>query len=311
MADAVAAEDIHVAALDFGGSKLVFAIVDQRGRIVLRADAPTDGRTPEQVVAWAAGEWQAAAKRLGVVGEKVVGVGATVPGLVDAAKQVLLNAPTHGWRDVPFGAALSAALSLPATIENDVNACALAEQRFAEGKNVADLLWVTVSTGIGGALLLRDELFAGGGAAGEIGHFIVEEGGPLCGCGHRGCLEAVAGGRALARSAKEQGLGNLDARQVFDLAASSWQAAAIIERATKAIGRALAFAVNLLDLEKIIIGGGVGLRLDLDALRRELSARILVPRQRAPQLVRTGLAGNAGVLGAAAIALNRLGGRPA
>lgn len=185
--------DVLVAALDFGGTKVALGLVDSAGVVLARAEVPTSGLDPQGVVGWTAVTLDRLCGTRGLKPETLRAIGATVPGLADETKRTLVFAPAHGWRDIPFAAMLETDVGLPARIENDVNACALAEQRFGLARGIRHLLWVTVSTGIGGALILHNELFEGAGAAGELGHLIVEKGGPLCGCGHRGCLEAVVG----------------------------------------------------------------------------------------------------------------------
>ncbi|MBN9362782.1 MULTISPECIES: ROK family protein [unclassified Devosia] len=289
-----------VAALDFGGTKLALGLVDRSGRVIDTTVAMRDGRSPEEVVTWTSAELKVMLDRHGLCMPVVAGLGATVPGYVDRQKRVLEFAPAHGWRDVRFAEMLEEALSLPSAIENDVNACALAERRFGCAASGEDMLWVTVSTGIGGALVLNGELFEGQGAAGEIGHVVVEEGGRVCGCGHRGCLEATAGGLALGRIAQDQGLEVSTAKEVFELAAAgNLEAAEIVSQATTAIARAIAFATNLLDVPLVVLGGAIGLVLDLDDVRARVTERILLPPERVPKVSRTALGQNAALLGAA------------
>ncbi len=291
-----------VAALDFGGTKLAFGLVDRLGAIIDMTSTMREGRTPREVADWAKRELPKLLDRQNLRDARVARIGATVPGYVDREKRVLEFAPAHGWRRVPFAAMLQDAFSLPAVIENDVNACAVAEQRFGCATAGEDFLWVTVSTGIGGALVLRGELFEGRGAAGEIGHFVIEEDGPVCGCGHHGCLEALAGGLALGRAAASKGLGVSTAKELFELAArGNEDAAAIIADAMTAIARAVAFSTNLLDIPLVVFGGAIGLALNLDRVRSGIAERVVLPDARIPKLERTALGHNAALLGAAAM----------
>ena len=291
-----------IAALDFGGTKLAFGLVDRAGNVLHRTIEMREGRTPKDVAAWAAQMLDRHLPQKEIAISDLAGIGSTVPGYVDARRRVIVHAAAHDWHDVPFSQMLEEATGLRATIENDINACAVAERQFCRAEFDEDLLWITVSTGIGGALLLRGQVFVGQGAAGEIGHFVIEENGPLCGCGHRGCLEALAGGRALGRLAQEKSLGVSTAKELFDLAASgNAQAEALIAQATTDIARAVAYSVNLLDIPLIVFGGAIGLALDLKSIRTQVGQRILRPPEQTPRIERSGLGYNAALLGAAAI----------
>lgn len=297
----------HIVALDFGGTKLASGLVDRMGNIIDQTVTLREGRSPKKVAAWAANELEEQLERTGLTIANLAGIGSTVPGYVNREKRVLDYAPAHGWRDVPFAQMLQDAIGLPATIENDVNACAVAEQRFGCATNGDDFLWITVSTGIGSALVLRGELFEGQGAAGEIGHFMIDENGPVCGCGHRGCLEALAGGLALGRLAQEKNLDVSKAKDLFELSANgSTVAAAVISKAMTDIARAVAFSTNLLDIPLVVFGGAIGLALDLDRLRACIAERILLPPERAPRIEKTALGYNAALLGAAALGFHRM-----
>jgi glucokinase len=288
------------AALDFGGTKLVFALVDEHGRILAKVVEPRAGRNPAEVIAWARARQLEMCANLGITA--VNNIGSTVPAYVDAGKEIMEFAPAHGWRDIPFAQMLRNAFQVPARIENDVNACAVAERKYGLAKNVENFFWMTVSTGIGGAVVLNGELFAGRGAAGEIGHCVVDENGPRCGCGHRGCLEAVASGPAMAREALAAGLEIADAKDLFARQAELPAAREIIERSSRAMAKALAYAINILDLELIVVGGGVAQALDLQLIHKQIADFTILPAARIAPIVFTGLGQDAALLGAAAIA---------
>ncbi|MGE5673230.1 MAG: ROK family protein [Mycobacterium leprae] len=294
--------------VDFGGTKLMVGLVNQRGEVLARDTVPTprDGG-PAVVAETAAGLLRGLAQRQGVALDQLVGVGATVPGLADSRAGILRYAPAHGWRDVPFAQMLVDRLQLPVRIANDVNACALAEQRFGAGRGVANLLWLTISTGIGGGLVLNGQMYEGsGGVAGEVGHLVVEEGGPQCGCGHHGCLEAVAAGPAIARRARDLGLSVDDAREVA-VAARNGDPVAVqvmIDTATY-LGRAIAFCWNLLDPDMVVLGGGVAqsLELMLPVILTVMQERTILLPERPPRIAKTELGYEAALIGAAALVL--------
>ncbi len=295
------------AAVDFGGTKLMVGLVDEAGRIHAHHSLPTPQGGPEAVADAVSRVIQILVLQERLVLQDLVGIGATVPGLADTETGVLRYAPAHGWRDVPFAHMLTDRLGLIARISNDVNACALAEQRFGAGKGVSNLIWITISTGIGGGLILNGQLYTGGGFAGEIGHFVVEEGGPLCGCGHMGCLEAVASGPAIARRAGEAGLLVSDSISVARLAREgNLIAVEVMAQTGRYLGRAVACCLNMLDPDLIVFGGGVSRSLDLilPALQATVSERtIRIDRQRVPPMTVTALGYEAALIGAGALVL--------
>jgi glucokinase len=287
------------AAIDFGGTKVAVGFIDAAGRVLGQARFATPA-TPIEVARSASSMLREIADGLGLDLLSVGGVGATVPGPADTANGVLRFAPHQGWRDVPFAAMLSETVGLPAYISNDVNACAIAEQRFGVAKDCSTVLWVTVSTGIGGALVLNGRLYEGARAmAGEIGHIAVVAGGRRCGCGRTGCLQAVASGSAILATAHDRGLAVTDARGVFEMArAGHARASEIVDAAHGHIGLALSHAVNLLDLDMIVIGGGVAEGLDTTRLGREVTAHAITLPEHTPPVVRTSLHSEAALIGA-------------
>ena len=293
-----------VGSVDFGGTKLMVGLVDDRGQVLSSRTVPTPVAGGPAAVAD-----EAAALLRDLAGERLgelAGVGATVPGLADGRAGLLRYAPAHGWRDVPFAQMLTDRLGLRTRIANDVNACALAEQRFGAGLGVANLVWITVSTGVGGGLVLGGQIYEGSGIAGEMGHIIVAEDGPLCGCGHRGCLEAVAAGPAIARRAVELGLRAPDARTVADLAAAGEPTARqVLDETAVYLGRAIALCYNLLDPDLIVLGGGVSPSLEplLPRIAEVVAERAILLPGRAPQIRRTALGYEAALIGAACLVL--------
>lgn len=291
-------------AIDWGGTKLLVGLVDDAGRVLASHVVPTPTGGADIVLSRAVELLRERLAERGANFDDLGGVGVTVPGVVDAAGGVLRYAPAHDLYDVHVARFLHSHVDVPVRVANDVDACALAEMRFG-GADFESFAWITVSTGVGGAFVLDRRLFRGGGLAGEIGHVVVEEGGPRCGCGHLGCLEAVAAGPAVALHAQSLGLPVHSAEEVAALAANgSVSARAALDRAATALGRALAFAHNLLDLDGIVLGGGVARSLNLDVIRTTLADRVLsVPGRPSPTLRLTALGANAALLGAASLVL--------
>jgi len=239
-------------------------------------------------------------------------IGITIPGLADPATGMWIYACFSGIRNVPIARILSEKYgNKPVHIDNDVNACAYAERKFGICKETKDFLWITVSNGIGGGLILGGEVYRGSfGNAGEIGHFnVVEEHGFRCGCGNYGCLEAEAAGPGIAQRyavlmKKESPA--LSAREIAELArAGDKTAKSVYDTTGRLIGKAASYAVNLLNLEKVVIGGGVSNSFDLLLPSMESTLRAKIFRDANPNVIftKTGLGLDAGLAGAVALAM--------
>jgi glucokinase len=283
--------------------------VDENGAVLAADTVPTPrAGGPAAVADESVRLLKALAVKYEIPLSTTVGIGSTVPGLADGRAGVMRYAPAHGWRDIPWAQMLSDRLGgLPARIANDVNACALAEQRFGAGQGVENLVWMTISTGIGGGLVLGGRIFEGGGGiAGEIGHLIVNEGGFRCGCGHQGCLEAEAAGPAIARRAREAGLAAGDAVAVAELARiGDPDARRVMQETAIYLGRAIAWIYNILDPDLVVLGGGVARSLDLllPTITDTVCGRAILLPERPPRIVLTALGYEAALIGAAALVL--------
>ena len=296
-------------AIDFGGTKTVLALVAPGGAVLHRDRVATPPRpSPQEVADLLADRFQRLWTAAGRPPVRALGVAA--PGPADPAAAVLHRAFDWGWQDVPLGALLAERLGLPIRLDNDVNCCTLAEGRFGAAIGRRNFFWLQVSTGVGGGLVLGGRLHRGsGGMAGEIGHIVLEEGGPPCACGRRGCLEALVSGPAIVRRYREAGGRAARTEDVFAAAAGGeQQAASLLAAVVRDLGRAVAIAINLLDPELIVLGGGVitGFAPYLDATRAVARARVLRNADGDPAtavpLCCTTLGGDAPLLGAAALA---------
>ena len=240
-------------------------------------------------------------------------IGATIPGLADPEKGIWVEASFSGIRDLPFSSLMEAEFGLPVKIENDGNACAVAERLFGCCKGIDHFIWVTVSNGIGGSIFANGRLYTGSrGNAGEIGHVVVEEGPDArpCKCGLSGCAEMHASGPALARNYLSLGgRPGIDgeapnAKTIADLArAGDRTAAAAYDMEGLYLGRAIGAAINLLNPEKVVIGGGVSLGFDLfrPSLMNTLETHVYRNANPGYTVEPTALGYNAALLGAAAL----------
>jgi glucokinase len=309
-----------VLAIDIGGTKLAAGIVDAAGRILARGEVPTlaaegPARVLERIVDL--GKSLLGRSEVPVNAVQRIGVGCAGP--VDRLAGLVLNPPNlPGWTRVALVDHLRQAFGLPAILENDANAAALGEFRYGAGQGARSLVYLTVSTGIGGGIVLDGKIWHGlKDAAGEIGHMTLAPNGPLCGCGNRGCLEAIASGPSIARRAREalaagrsSRLGevpSLTAADVVRLAREGDEVAREVwEETVRFLGLGVAAAIMILAPERVVIGGGVTEAGEFlfEPLRGEVRGRVkLVPMESIP-ILPAALGRDVGILGAAAVALD-------
>lgn len=241
------------------------------------------------------------------------------------AGHVLVSFLSSGWEGVPLGQVLAERVGMTTWLANDADAAGLAEAKFGAGCGAASVLYVNVGTGIGGALLIDGRLHVGANSsAGEIGHMVVSPDAPRCECGKRGCLQALSSGRAIARRAREMIEGgdapgalsslppdSLTGRRVGEAALQGdAPALEVVRDAARWLGIALANATHLIDPERIIVGGGVTDLGDLflDPVRETCRMQLFGPPKYTP-IVRAELGYDAGVIGAAAVAMDGAGAR--
>ncbi len=244
--------------LDIGNTRLTAGAALADGRLLLAEERPAPGRA-EAALPVLLDMARAACAAVRAEGRRPAGVGLGFGGPVDYVGQRTRGSfHSPGWDDVPLAEVFAAELGIPAVLDNDANAGGLAEALFGAGRGCPTVLYVNVGTGIGGALVIDGAVHHGATtSAGEIGHVVVEPGGPLCSCGKRGCLEALAAGSALERMAAEAGLG-LSGRGVMAAAERGDPTCrGIVDRAAGNLGLAIANAVSLLDPDAVVLGGGV------------------------------------------------------
>lgn len=246
----------RIVAVDLGGTWVRAASFEADGTIRCRARAATLREAgPEAVVAQICSlAREVVAAEPGLIWQELV-VALAVPGPVDPVAGMVDAAPNlPGWRMVPLRELVEAQLGCRCLIDHDASLAALGEHRRGAGLGVADFVYITVSTGISAGLIFGHRLYRGGsGRAGEFGHVVVVEGGPLCHCGQRGCLEAVASGTAIALAA-----GVASAAEVGRLAAAGdAMAQGVLAAAARHLGLAVGGLINLLNPDLIAFGGGV------------------------------------------------------
>lgn len=303
-------------AFDVGGSKYIVGVVTQSGKVVETRRGVWDSLTEEGILQTLLAQ---ARDLLAGVDCRPVACGVTIPGLADPEKGLWVEASFSGIRNFAICQQLTDALGLPAYCDNDGQAYALAERVFGCCKDVQDFIYMNVSNGIGGALVSGGRLLYGhNGTACEPGHCRVVPNGRLCKCGNRGCLEMHAAGPAIARSYQEAG-GALSAdgqiasaKEIAQRArAGEALARAVFEQEGTLLGTVLAVEINLLNPQKVVLGGGVAQAYDLFGPSLEQTVRQQVYRGANPDytIQPTPLGYLAGLYGAAAIALLKTGER--
>jgi glucokinase len=313
--------------IDLGGTKIEAIVVDSRDRVMgqARRPTPTEGG-PADVAQAMAQAMSEAAQAAGVTTERLRGVGAGSPGTVDPDSGAVASARNlPGWEGrFELAAELDRRLGTPVYVGNDVTVATAAEYRLGAGRGRRSLLGVFWGTGVGGGLILGGRPWHGRGGAGEIGHMVIQRDGRRCPCGRRGCMEAYAGRAAMEAHARErQRKGHktklfelMAQRGKTRLTSSVWWhaiqqgdklAIELIDEAVEALGAGIASAVNLLDPEAVVIGGGLGVRFGEPYVRRiaEAMGPHLFKDGDPPQVLTAELGDLGGALGAALLVPGR------
>ncbi|MFL5906104.1 MAG: ROK family protein [Solirubrobacterales bacterium] len=307
--------------IDLGGTKIQTVVVDADNKVLgeSRRPTPTEGG-PEDVAREMAAAVREAAGQAGLGTSDLAGVGVGSPGDADETTGVVSNARNlPGWTGAyPLGEQLSEQLGVPVRLGNDVTVAVQGEFELGAGKPYDTILGVWWGTGVGGGLILDGKPWLGRGAAGEIGHMVVKKGGARCTCGRKGCMEAYAGRGAMeikARKEVKQGAKTdlfriMEERGRDRLTSGVWEraikhgddlATRLIDRAVKALGVGIASAVNLLDPEAVIIGGGLGSRFGekyVSRIATRMHPHLFVP-DRPPHMHVATLGDPGGAIGAA------------
>jgi len=306
--------------IDLGGTKIQTAIVDPGGNVVgeVRKPTPTTGG-PADVAGAMEDALREAALAADVKPDDLSGVGVGSPGDADCKTGIVSGARNlPGWDgSFPLGEALSKALGTEVKIGNDVQVATEAEFQLGAAREFSSLIGVFWGTGVGGGLVLDGKPWLGRGAAGEIGHMVVKRGGAKCPCGRRGCMEAYAGRSAMEAEARREHEGGhktdlfklMEKHEKPRLTSGIWEraidhgdelATKLIDRAIEALGTGIASAVNLLDPEAVIVGGGLGIRFGdryMEPLKKEMEVHLFV-NERPPALRVASLGDLGGAIGA-------------
>lgn len=292
--------------VDVGGTNIKLGITNYSGRILHRANLETKGyiRNRVRLIKALIQGIEGLIGRNHLKEKDFLGIGIGLPGLVDPVKGLVKFLPNiPDWRDVPLQKIFEKALRIPTRLENDVNMITLGEWKFGAGRGYRNLLCMTLGTGVGGGLILNNQLYRGEAyAAGELGHIPINEVGPVCNCGGRGCFERYVGNRYLLRRIaaifKRQ---DLTIEDVYCLAEKGDRRATLFWKETaEHIGNALTGIVNVLNPPLIVVGGGVAnnAKFLFPTIRRVLKSRAMKVQATMVKIVRARLGNDAGILGA-------------
>jgi glucokinase len=309
-----------VLALDVGGTHFRIAIVDENGQLLKQHKGESHAESgPKKSI----GRINRAITDMlsDIKGGSLRGMGIAIAGLVTPRTGVLLTSPNMlSWYNTPIKEIFERELGIPVHVGNDANLAVLGEHRFGAGKGSNDVIYITVSTGIGGGVITGGKLLTGSsGFAGELGHMTIDLNGPRCKCGSIGCLEVMASGTAIADFAVERLAGGekstiadavagdmakVTAEVVVEAArAGDRMAGEVMHMATTNLGVGLANYVHIFNPDIIILGGGVSQAGDLlfEPVRRVVAERIM--RDYTVSIVPAALGDDCGLLGAAALVL--------
>ncbi len=322
-----------VLGIDLGGTKILSAAVDRQGKVICRDLTATPVASgPPGVIATIN---ESARRAIRHNPNDIKAVGLAVAGLVESANGIVHTSPNlPGWNDVSITLELASTFGKPVFTINDAHAAAIGELKYGAGRGCRHFIFITLSTGIGGGLVLDGNIYEGfSGFGGEIGHMVVDDDGPECGCGNRGCWEILASGKALEREARrriasgeptsilsycrpEPG-GEPGRAQIDCLNAKTIHTAAIggdilalelIKHHAYYVGVGLANIVNIFNPERVIIGGGLSNMGDLllKPAIEEAARRAFKQSFKAVRFMTAELGADAGVIGAAALAWKNL-----
>jgi glucokinase len=319
-----------VLAIDIGGTKIMLALFATAGKMPVKETFPTlvtEG--VNAVIDRLCAAIDSLLKKQNMKPAQLGGIGIACAGGIDSGEGIVVTPSPNmpGWEDIPLAEIVGRKFNNKTYLINDASAAALGEHRCGAGRGVDNLVLLTVGTGIGGGIITEGVLYLGAvGAAGELGHMTIDDRGPECGCGNRGCLEMLASGAAIAREAvkaikageesvlKEMANGNPESitAEMVETAArrADRLAREIIEQAAYSLGVGMVNIVNIFNPEMIIIGGGMAAMGDMliGPGRKMVKERAFSISSRAVSIVQAELGNEAGVYGAAAFTQDKISG---
>ena len=308
----------YVIGVDLGGTKISTAVSTLDGEILKQTVVAKKGEEGEETVL---------SRIIGTISEVLVGadiskdeveaIGIGSPGPLDAKKGVIITTPNLPFKNYNVVQPIKDKFGIPVYLDNDANVAAIGEYMFGAGKGTKNIVYFTVSTGVGGGAVLNGQAYRGNTSnALEIGHMTVDAHGPRCNCGNIGCLEAISSGTAIGKKGREaaatkvetslKNYDNITSYEVFKEAKNGDAVAKeIVDNAMNYLGIGVANAITIFDPEMVIIGGGVSKVGDIlfDTVRKVVNKRCFKSMADACKIVPAGLGTDAGVVGAVALAI--------
>lgn len=310
----------YVIGIDLGGTKICGAYADIDGNVLSKYTLPTNASEGETaVLSRITTVIETVIKESGRSLDEVAAIGIGSPGPLDAKKGFILDSPNLPFKDFNLVQPFADKFGVPTYLENDANVAAVGEFLFGAGKGTENMVYVTVSTGVGGGAIINGKLYSGSTSnALEIGHTTILPGGPKCNCGNNGCAEALASGTAIARQAREAIASGLETSlkkyevvtsyEVFKEAENGDKVAEdILHKSLRYLGVCVSNLIVSFDPEMVVIGGGVskGGEIVFDIVKEVVQERCLKSMAEACKIVPAGLGTDAGVMGAVALAITK------
>ncbi|HEX9918682.1 MAG TPA: ROK family protein [Pyrinomonadaceae bacterium] len=304
-----------IAAIDIGGTKIALGLAGLDGPkpLPFRRFPTRVERGPRPIIDEAINELE---RMAGETRARIVAVGVGCGGPLDRGRGLILSPPNlPGWDEFPIVTQIRERFGVPVLLDNDANAAALGEHEYGAGRGLRNLVYITISTGIGGGIIINHQLVHGtGDGAGEVGHMVVAPGGPACGCGARGCLEAFCSGTSIARRAaerlardvrpstlRESGAAGITAHSVAEAArAGDALACEVWDETIHYLALGLSNVIAALAPQAIIIGGGVSAAGDqlLSPLRGRVRELVKIMPVEQVRILQASLGGDSGTYGA-------------
>ena len=315
--------DTKILGIDLGGTKILTAVANTQGKMLSRDHSITPAKEGQDAVVKSILESVGRAlDQAHIAAADLTAIGLGAPGLSNPETGILFTSPNlPGWKDVPLRDIIAKELGKEVFLINDANAAAVGELYFGAGRGARNFVYITVSTGIGGGIIIDGKIYTGSvGTAGELGHMVLDDEGPQCNCGNKGCWETLASGTALAREARHRikegaatsilkyadgNIEKINAEAIHEAAQSGDKLAnELIARTAYYLGVGLANLINIFNPEVIVIGGGLSNIRDilLKPAFKEAKRRSFRQSYRAVRFARAELGRDSGVLGAAAFA---------
>lgn len=309
--------------VDLGGTKILTAVSDNQGKIIERVKIATEAlKGQDKVISNIVESVEEVINKAGIKKDEIIRMGLGTPGPLNIKEGLIYEAPNLNWENVPIVSILKEKIGIEINLENDANAAALGEKWFGAGKDVDSMIYMTVSTGIGGGIIIDKKILHGiSDTAGEIGHFVIQTDGPICGCGNHGCFEAVASGTAINGIGKylaamhpdsllyklvDGDITKIDGKIIYDAAKKGDKyAKQIWYDEARYLGIGIANLINIFNTSTIVLGGGVMNSWDLiaDKMIETIKNYAFESAYNSVDIRRASLADDVGVQGAIAVAM--------